>query len=267
MPKKKQPTPKPEEPTKDPFKSQHRFLIERYYLVQEHRIAIGNQINALRDYTDEPTDDQLQQTALLQKYFDTYHDLEKQITKDLTLELKSHLMWEYLKATKGIGTILGASLISYIDIHKAQHASSVWKYAGLDVAEDGEARSKRKEHLVPKTYTNREGEVINTKGITFNPFLKKTCWLIGESFVKTKGTYRNVYNTSKEFYQKKFFMPKEIEYINAQGKKAKKTIYTKGHIHAMAKRRTVKLFLAEFWAEWRALENLPVSKPFMHRGE
>jgi len=57
-----------------------------------------------------------------------------------------------------------------------------------------------------------------------------------------------------------------LTHKDAAKKDGKKTLYTKGHIHAMAKRRTVKLFLSHFWLEWRKLEGLPISEPFAHRG-
>ena len=140
-------------------------------------------------------------------------------------EFRKHPMYRYLKGVKGIGPILGGALVALIDIEKAQHASSVWKYAGLA---PGQKRTK--------------GQKID-----YNPSLKVACWKIGEAFVKTKGTYRGIYDTSKLYYQHKY--PE----------------YTKGHIHAMSKRRAVKLFLSDFWAAWREHEGLPVSEPFVHR--
>lgn len=84
--------------------------------------------------------------------------------------------------------------------------------------------------------------------------------------MKSKGKYREIYDTSRAFYDRKF--PKKVEAgtKTVNGKKIKWFMYTDGHKYAMAKRRTVKLFLADFWAEWRRLEGLTVSVPFMHRG-
>jgi hypothetical protein len=41
--------------------------------------------------------------------------------------------------------------------------------------------------------------------------------------------------------------------------------YTKGHIHALALRRTVKLFIAELWVKMREEQGLSISEPFAHR--
>ncbi len=208
------------------MRKETKYLIDHYYQVQKHRIEMGNQISALQK-SGEPTNP-------LDTFFDDMYKIEKNIVKYCQKSLKEHKMYEFLKATKGIGPILGSALVSLIDIKRAEHASSVWKYAGLA---PGQKRVKGKK-------------------LDYNPFLKTICWKIGEAFVKTKGEYRKIYDTSKEYYQRKF--PDEK-------KEGKRTLYTKGHIHAMAKRRTVKLFLSTFWAEWRRVEGLEVSVPFAHR--
>ena len=204
------------------------YLLDRYYQMQEHRLATNNQIRALREAKMD--------VKPLMKFSDDFYAIECEIAKTLEQSVREHIMYSWLKEVKGIGPIMSAALVCTIDITKAEHASSLWKYAGLA---PGQKRVK--------------GQKLD-----WNPFLKKTCWLIGKSFVKTKGEYRGIYDTSKKFYQKKF--PKEV-------KEGNRVMYTKGHIDAMARRRTVKLFLSAFWAEWRKLEDLPVSEPFAHRIE
>jgi hypothetical protein len=215
-------------------------LIERYYQVQEHRIAMGNQVLQLRKAGEEVNP--------LEDYYKRFYEIEKDIAKYLGKAMKDHKMWVWLKKVKGIGPILASALLVTIDIRKAQHASSVWKYAGLA---PGQRREKGKK-------------------LDFNPFLKVICWKIGESFVKTKGEYRNVYDSAKAFYQQKFPFP--VQKTDKKGKpmldKDGKPLlmYTKIHLHNMAKRKAVKLFLSHFWAEWRKEESLPVSEPYAHRG-
>lgn len=205
---------------------QIEFLIRQYYQIQEHRLAFGNQVMQLRKSEQESGD----HTA----YFDRLHGIEKDIAKNLLSVFKKDKMYVWLKAVKGIGPVLGCALLTFIDITKAQHASSLWKYCGLA---PGQRRKK--------------GEKLD-----YSPFMKTICWKIGESFIKSKGRFRKVYDTSKAYYQVQH--PEQV-------KEGKRTLYTKGHIHAMSRRRAVKLFLSEFWAEWRTLEGLPVSEPFAHR--
>ena len=214
-----------------------RLLIEQYYDMQNYRISMANRLRAAKEASTE------EEYAVLEVHYKEFEQLEKSIKRDITRAVNAHPMWKaYLKDVKGIGSIFAGALLSTIDIEKADHASSVWKYCGLAVNPETGEGDKR----------------VRGEKISWNPFLKKTCFLIGKSFVKTKGTYRGVYDTSKAFYQVKF--PEEVKIPKTKIKK-----YTKGHIDAMARRRTVKLFLAEFWAEWRALNDLPVSEPFAHR--
>lgn len=212
---------------------QIKFLVDRRYTVQEHRIAIGNQISAM-EKEGKTTDS-------LEYFFERFQELEKELDRYLAKAVKAHPMWPWFKAQKGIGPVFASALLSSIDIRKAEHCSSVWMYCGLAVDLDTGKAMRRK-----------KGEKI-----CWNPFLKKTCFLIGESFVKVKGKWRTIYDTSREFYERKF--PEEV-------KQGKYVLYTKGHKHAMAKRRTVKLFTAAMWEEWRKQEGLPVSVPFAHRG-
>lgn len=210
------------------------FLIDRYYQTQEHRLALAGQIRALKE-ANESYD-------TVEHFYEQFYTIEKELAKYIAKEVKKYPIWNnYLKGVKGIGPITGLALLVTLDASRADHASSFWKYAGLACDDNGDADKRKK------------GEKIS-----WNPFLKKTCWLISNGFIKCKGKYRGIYETSKEYYQVKF--PKEVP---VKGTKIIK--YTKGHIHAMALRRAVKLFLAELWVKMREEQGLPVSEPFAHR--
>jgi hypothetical protein len=209
--------------------SEIKLLVNEYYQIQKHRIEMSNQIFALKK--------EEQEFEVLEKHYKELYKIEKAIDKDIKELIKDVPIYKtYLKDIKGIGHIFSAGLISQIDITKADHASSIWKFCGL--APD----QKR----------------VKGKKINWNPFLKALCFKIGESFIKSKGPYREIYDTSRAYYEKKF--PKEVK---VEGTKIVK--YTKGHKYAMAKRRTVKLFLSELYAEWRKQSGLNVSEPFSHR--
>lgn len=224
----------PTEKEKHGDNEEARYFIDHYYQVQRHRVAMTLQIK-------QRERDEKESTALIE-YKERMHDIEKGIAKYLKGVLNEHPMGEWLVGVKGIGPVLGAALVSFINIERAQHASSVWKFCGQAVDPETGRSDRRK------------------KGVKcdYSPFMKTICWKIGESFVKTKGKYRGVYDTSREFYRRKF--PERIEVDG-------KVKYNDGHIHAMAKRRAVKQFLSDFWVEWREVEGLPVSEPFAHRGK
>lgn len=162
---------------------------------------------------------------------------------------------EFLEKVRGCGPLMAAVIISEIDITKCNSISALHKYAGLDVVvsenENGEAveegRSKKKNHLVPKTYTSSKGETINTMGITYNPFLKtKLVGVLADNFIKLGGEYSDIYRGYKFRLQNH---PKHKD-------------KTKMHIHKMAKRYMIKFFLEDLWKKWRALEGLEVRNSY-----
>ena len=156
----------------------------------------------------------------------------------------------FLAGTTGVGPAMAGVIISEIDITKAEYPSSIHKYAGLDVAGDGQGRSRRKEHLEDSEYVDADGVVQTKRGITFNPFLKtKLVGVLGSSFIKQspdKCKYRKVYDDYKH----------RIENMDAHKEKSK------GHRHNMAVRYMIKIFLIDLYNEWRALEGLPVAPTY-----
>lgn len=109
--------------------------------------------------------------ALL-KVFDNLLQSEKELVASLPPLLEQCSIWPWLKAILGVKEVMAAVIISEFDIRKAKYVSSLWKYAGLDVAKDGRGRSKRKEHLVEREYVNAAGEKVIRLSVTYNPWLK-----------------------------------------------------------------------------------------------
>jgi hypothetical protein len=181
---------------------------------------------------------------------DQYLSLEQQEDKQfsrLKNVLKDFPIYnEFLEGIYGVGPAMAGVIVSEINIHAAQYPSSLWKYAGLDVAGDGKGRSRKKEHLEESEYINKDGETATKMGITFNPFLKTK---LGSSFIKqspTKCQYRKIYDDYKH----------RLENMPAHADK------TKGHRHNMAVRYAVKRFLADLYVAWRTLEGLPVATEY-----
>lgn len=185
---------------------------------------------------------------------DNYLELEQQEKnhfKRLGNILKDYPIYtQFLDGVKGIGPAMAGVIISEIDITKAEYPSSLHKYAGLDVASDGQGRSRRKEHLEDSEYKDKDGKIQTKRGITFNPFLKtKLVGVLGSSFLKQspdKCEYRKVYDDYKH----------RLEHMDAHKEKSK------GHRHNMAIRYMIKMFLIDLYNEWRALEGLPVAPTY-----
>lgn len=155
---------------------------------------------------------------------------------------------EFLEPIKGIGPALAGVILSEIDISKAKYPSSLWKYAGLDVAEDGKGRTRKAEHLVDCAYTDKEGNDAVRKGITFNPFLKtKLIGVLGSSFLRAgENKYSLIYRDYKNRLESRDDLKEE----------------SKGHRHNMAIRYMIKMFLIDLHMAWREIEGLPVSLPY-----
>lgn len=175
-------------------------------------------------------------------------DVEEEIGKTIAKTVQSFPIWDnFLKDVKGCGPAMAAVIISELDPHKARHVSSFWKYAGLDVAEDGKGRSRKAEHLVEVTYLNKEGKTATRRSITFNPFLKtKLIGVLGSSFLRSNSPYRLIYDGYKHRLDTD---PRCSE-------------MTKGHKHNRAVRYMIKMFLKDLWVAWRKIEGLPVTPDY-----
>lgn len=132
-------------------------------------------------------------------YYDVMCSEEDKLAAGIKKLIEAFPIWNsFLVDVRGCGPAMSAVLISELDAAKARHVSSYWKYAGLDVAEDGQGRSRRTEHLVDIEYVKSNGELAVRKGITFNPFLKtKLIGVLGTSFLLVGGEYRVVYDGYK----------------------------------------------------------------------
>ena len=258
-------------------------LVALDWNLQQARMPLDQQINALKAKgvnTDILEQDLL--TVLL--------DLEKAGIKKLNTCVHNHPLWGYwLKHVAGIGEKLTAQLIYLIygqvhteecqvkrdayyakkkpgetraksfvcdcpvkDIERFHSVSALWKYAGLNV----ERFCRDCEKTVPdEAMTCRFCNGGNLWGrapkrrkgqkITWNPRLKKVCFNVGECIVRvTSGPYRAFYDEYRAFYDEKY--PKR----------------SKGHRYAMAKRKTVKLFLSHLFQMWYEMKELTPPRPY-----
>ncbi len=188
-------------------------------------------------------------------------------------------LWKvFLKGIKGVGRAIAGVILSEMDITKADYASSLHAFAGLDVATDpkrchipdGKGRSRRKEHQITVKYINKKGEEKERESITFNPFLKtKLIGVLGPSFLRTgvpctPDCKKNAC-AKRGSHVTEYGSPYGMIYANERHRLKNHPDHkdkSLGHQHAMATRKMVKLFLIDLYVAWRTLEGLPVSKPF-----
>lgn len=125
-----------------------------------------------------------------------------------------------------------------------------------------EKKKKKPEEITSKiekslcTCENPEPKTEATKrrrgvaGISYNPFMKMTCWKIGKQFVRQGRFYRTVYEQMK------------AEEISSNEQLPEDKRRSKGHIDNRAIRKTIKIFLQHMYVAWRTIENLPVTKTY-----
>ena len=136
----------------------------------------------------------------------------------------------------GIGGITVASCLIYIDLTKARHASSLWKYAGL--------------------HTSSENRYTKGEAGGGNKTLRTVLYTMADSQIKSRGPYREVYDRTKERLEKSQKMTRSR---NTQGKLVEcKWCDTKAcHRHGAAIRQVMKHFLADWWYVGRDILGLP----------
>ncbi len=167
----------------------------------EFKKIVGNpeELSSRRKYLYEGLIANYAELVMVRHYIHLEQE-EKSIEKSLKYVLRTIPVYaEYLEGIEGVGPAMAGVIISQIDIHKAKYASSIWKYAGLDVAPDGKGRSRRSEHLEDSEYIDKNNELKKKKGITFNPFLKtKLVGVLGSSFLRVGGDkYKEIYYNYK----------------------------------------------------------------------
>ena len=224
-------------------------------------------------------------------YLEIFEDLmpmEDRVTKLLAHKLKTVPIWtEFFSKVKGIGPrlagyVIGKTMVRFVPVSAEELAdyspfqqelaqktekgkymiptrrgieafdtiSKYWAYWGLGV-EDGHAPRLKK------------GEKAG-----YNPVNRAKTWNISEQFVIQGVRYRAPYDRYKKRKTAERTPPEKCpQYgINrickkqiAEGKKPS----CKSHIHRMSKIYAVKQFYKDLWTNWRILEGLPVTEPYV----
>lgn len=196
-----------------------RILVDLREQMQKQRIGFGNRVGALERAADTGNG---ASEALMNRWHERFVEVERQAEAEIKAAVKDYPIYEYLCRVKGIGPMLAAQLIAMIDIGRANTVSALWRFAGYAVI-DGERERPTK------------GEKLH-----YNARLKKVCYLVGTSFLKSNSPYRQVYDSGRVYYE------------------ANRPEWTKARQHMASMRRMIKQFLCHLWMVWRELERLPV---------
>jgi hypothetical protein len=203
-----------------------RWLTDVYLQVQKIRIGMGNRIWAVeneRDLTDSEA------TEFRTQLYEQLHGAEGLVASQMEKALEGHPAWPWLQQVKGVGPVLAAQLLGLIgDIEKAPSISSLWRFSGLGVDENGQADRLKK------------GEKA-----CYNKRLKVVLYKIGTSFLMCNSPYKEkIYNPAKEYYAaNRDWVPIRTDYA--------------------ARRKMLKIFEQHLWLKWREAVGLPVSQPWV----
>lgn len=231
-------------------------LVDLYYRLQEHRIALGNQSTALAKA--EPP----RPTALLDHFHAQLATLERQVTSALEVWTDADPSAAWAKSQVGIGPILAAGCCAYIDVEKARTAGAVWGFFGQDPTAVWERGGRRP--------WCAEAKVL--------------AWKVGDSFVKSSGREAAFYG---RIYQERKKYEVERDERGGNAETARRTledrkikdpetrrVYESGHLpkgrlDLRARRYATKLFLAhlhEVMFEEHFGEPVPKPYPIAHLG-
>ena len=255
--------------------SEGRFLVDRYYQLQDDRIKSEGQLRSL--YKGKEWGNYIKETlkhpvTILEWMHSINVQLEDEIKKALKKFAENNFMGKWAMEQCGVGPVLSAGLLVHLEIEQAPTVGHFWSYAGFNPKSEWKKGEKR----------------------PFNAKLKTLCFKIGESFVKVKGREQDIYGKIYEERKalemsrneqglfaeqakemaKKFKANKSASYswyagkVTAEGYKAflkkKETnplakpdtvgegegihMLPPGHIHARARRYAVKMLLSD-WHE------------------
>jgi hypothetical protein len=285
-----------------------RWLADSFEQSQRVRIADGERIRALllgkdglrrKAPTEEETADdgvtkeqreaaeatllgirkgeEIGPVAILGRSYQRRFAEEQELRKEMARVLESHPAWPWLKEVKGIGATLAAKMLARLDIHKAEHASSFWMFAGLATVPGEKYRcpacGREKSWVVGANVTGLHIQAGGKKMCTgkleyvggpddgvrvampraqrgekmgYDAYLKKVMYLVGTSFLKAgkDAPFAALYHQAKERIA------------------VEKLGWDPGRVHLTALRKTEKQFLAALWKVWREAEGLPTPDPY-----
>ncbi len=253
-----------------------RNLVDIYYDFQGQRIQTQMRIGA-SERANTLTDEELSMygiTTIMENATNFEKDIEKLIVK----QLKNHALWmQYLSKIQGIGPLIAAGLISYIDdVERFDHVSSLWQYCGYGMNRFCE-NCKKPTYVNVKYDTGKVAKKLQpfekcpvcnhdtipvlqkrTPGYqsNWNDRLKVLAWKAANSFVKqsaAKSKYRKLYDKIKADEHRKH---------PTKEKENGRTLFNDGHLHNRALRKVSKIFLAHVWQTWRRQQGLEATEPY-----
>ena len=209
---------------------------------------------------------------LLGRMYANAWEQERHMGAQMQALIARHPAWPWLREVRGIGSVLAARLLSRLDISRAPSPASFWAYCGLGTVPAEELVCERcGAHVfvapgtrvaaphAPAGERGTCGGALRARGLAgtvrvaqgrprrgeraaYDIEAKTICYLIGVSFVRCGGPYRELYDERKAYL------------ASVHGDWPAK------RVHLAAVRATVKRFLADLWVAWREAEPGPAAE-------
>lgn len=227
-----------------PLKPLLPSLVDAALTIEKLRVAAEvRQSHLIRQGKQDPETEELHRRI---------KDLEDFVDSRVAHLIQGHPAYPWFSKVKGIGEENIGKVVGLIDIERAEHVSSLWKFAGFSV-EDGIAPQRRK----------------GGGKLEYNSQLRSMCWRLGSSLLRVKGKFYKYYLKEKDKYYQRYenkgvsIVPATSLPKNKEGKRYEdNNMISEGHVHNQALRKTIKLFLACLWLVWREEESLPLTNPY-----
>ncbi|MFI5257229.1 MAG: transposase [Gemmatimonadales bacterium] len=217
----------------------------------------GRQLKEIREHGGGPI-------PLLGSLYASAWRQEREMMKEMEKLIASHPAWDWLSGVKGVGPTLAARLLTRLDITRARSPAGFWAYCGLStvpaelfVCPECGAQTMAEGHTRFKAgHPGPDGARCSGSYIAsgaapgvrvaqprprhgersrYDMEAKRICYLVGVSFVRCGGPYREHYDERRRHLQ------------------AMHPAWAPKRIHMAAMRATVKRFLVHLWTAWNEL--------------
>ena len=220
-----------------PEMTELKVLIDGREQIRKLSNSLNNRLLAAKRRTDEM--DTITEAWIDQQNEETNRQLSKQdrriakFIQGLNIPIVKSMI-----GVRGLGPVTIAYLLIYIDIKKAEHASALWSYVGLD----------KPSH---ERYTKGEAGGGNKT-------LRTALYVWAGVQMRLKTVYKDVLENEKKRLENSVKITKSR---NTQGRLIDcPWNETKPcHRHGAAIRKMIKHFLADLWFVWRETEGLPTT--------
>lgn len=249
-----------------------RFLVDYYYQMQDDRIAHAGRIRSIGDSEPHEVLTWLETNSRM---------MENAIKSALDSYTMSSAIGIWCRSICGIGPVIAAGLLAHIDIKKAPTAGHIYGFAGLNPSVKWEKGQKRPHNadlkrlcwLIGESFVKMQGRESDFYGKQFyerkryevekndaggnvaeatralgeRRYERETgakLWYTGCYPAGTTANALNVPAEKREAYLKSVRLPV------GEGQQ----MLPPAHVHARAKRWTVKLFLSHLQHVWWTLE-------------